>query len=97
MDLFFSEKELDVQKITIEVSNRTSKQYFTVISGWSPELDLKHICRHLKKKLSCGGNVSKHEQHGYIITLTGDQKKSVYDFLIAEKLYRPDEIIFKGL
>jgi translation initiation factor 1 (eIF-1/SUI1) len=47
--------------------------------------------------LSCGGNVSKHEQYGDIITLTGDQKKSVYDFLIAEKLYRPDEIIFKGI
>jgi len=91
------EIQLITQKITIQVQKRNNRQCFTVITGWESDLDLVKICSFLKKKLNCGGNIIKDENHGEVMTLTGDQKKNVYDFLIEQEIYKAEDIILKGI
>ena len=76
---------------------RNGRQCFTIISDIAEYLDLNRICRYLKKKLNCGGNVLKDETIGEIIRLTGDQKQAVIDFFLEQEIYKADEIILKGI
>lgn len=91
------ENQLKNQKVTIQVQKRNGRQCFTIISDIAEDLDLKKICRYLKKTLNCGGNILKDEEMGEIIRLTGDQKQHVIDFFIKEEIYKSDEIILKGI
>jgi translation initiation factor SUI1 len=91
------ESQLTKQKITIHVQKRNNTKYFTIISGWSEEMDIKKICSHLKKNLQCGGHIADDETFGKVMSFTGDHKQKVYDFLISEKICREDDIILKGI
>lgn len=92
------ESELNVEKVVIQVNKRNNRQSYTIITNIAEDLDTKRICKYLKKVLNCGGNVSIDEKtQKEIIRLTGDQKQAVIDFLINEEIYKPDEIIVKGL
>lgn len=96
----FNEREeelINTKKIVIQVQRRNARQCFTIMSDIADDLDLKKICRYLKKTLNCGGNVLKDETHGEIIRLTGDQKQAVIDFLLEQEIYKSDEIIIKGV
>lgn len=91
------EEQLNTKKVVIHVQKRNGRQCFTIISDMAEDLDLKKICRYLKKTLNCGGNVLKDETLGEVIRLTGDQKQSVIDFLINQQIYKADEITLKGI
>jgi translation initiation factor 1 len=90
------ENELNIKKVIIQVQKRNGRQNLTIISDLAEDLDLKKICKYLKKTLNCGGNILKDEQLGEIIRLTGDQKKEVFDFLVREEIYKEADIIVKG-
>jgi translation initiation factor 1 len=83
--------------VTISVQKRNGRQCITTISGLAEDLDLPKIISYLKKKYSCNGSIIKDEQFGEIITLTGDQKENMYNFLIGEEINKKDEIIVKGI
>jgi translation initiation factor SUI1 len=91
------EEQLNTKKVVIHVQKRNGRQCFTVISDIAEDLDLNRICRYLKKKLNCGGNVLKDEKIGEIIRLTGDQKQAVIDFFLEQEIYKADEITLKGI
>ena len=91
------ESQLIKQKITIHVQKRNTSKYFTIISGWPEEFNLKKICSHLKKNLQCGGHIADDETLGKVMSFTGDHKQKVYDFLISEKICSEDDIILKGI
>lgn len=91
------ENQLNNKKVVIHVQKRNARQCFTVISDIAEDLDLKKICRYLKKTLNCGGNILKDQEMGQIIRLTGDQKQAVIDFFLSEQIYKADEIIVKGI
>jgi translation initiation factor 1 len=91
------EEQLNVKKVVIQVQQRNGRQCFTIVSDIAEDLDTKKMCRYLKKTLNCGGNVLIDKELGEIIRLTGDQKNAVIDFFIKEEIYKPDEIILKGI
>lgn len=91
------EEQLNTKKLLSMCEKRNGRQCFTIISDMAEDLDLKKICRYLKKTLNCGGNVLKDETLGEVIRLTGDQKQSVIDFLINQQIYKADEITLKGI
>jgi translation initiation factor 1 len=98
MDLKFDDNDLFSKNIvTISVQKRNGRQCITNISGLAEDLDLPKIISYLKKKYSCNGSIIKDEQFGEIITLTGDQKENIYNFLIGEEINKNDEIIVKGV
>jgi translation initiation factor 1 len=61
------------------------------------DLDLAKIVSYLKKKYNCNGSIIKDDKRGEIITLTGDQKDNVYNFLIDEEINKREDIIVKGV
>ena len=83
--------------VTISVQKRNGRQCITTISGLAEDLDLPKIISYLKKKYNCNGSIIKDEQFGEVITLTGDQKENIYNFLIGEEINKKDEIIVKGI
>lgn len=85
------------KKVIIQVQQRNGRQCFTIISDIAEDLDLKKICRYLKKTLNCGGNILNDPEIGEIIRLTGDQKQAVIDFFIKEEIYKAEDIILKGV
>jgi translation initiation factor 1 len=98
MDLKFDDNDVFSKNIvTISVQKRNGRQCITNISGLAEDLDLPKIISYLKKKYSCNGSIIKDEQFGEIITLTGDQKENIYNFLIGEEINKKDEIIVKGI
>jgi len=91
------ENELKAKKVVIQVQKRNGRQCFTIVSDIAEDLDVKRICRHLKKTLNCGGNVLIDKELGEIMRLTGDQKKEVIDFLLREEIYKEEDIVLKGV
>ena len=83
--------------VTISVQKRNGRQCITTISGLAEDIDLPKIISYLKKKYNCNGSIIKDEQFGEVITLTGDQKENIYNFLIGEEINKKDEIIVKGI
>lgn len=98
MDLNFDDNNVfSENKVTISVQKRNGRQCITNISGMADDLDLKKILSYLKKTYNCNGSIIKDAQFGEVITLTGDQKENVYNFLINEEINKKDEIIVKGV
>ena len=98
MDLNFDDdSSFSKNIVTISVQKRNGRQCITSITGMAEDLDLKKIISYLKKKYNCNGSIIKDEQFGEVITLTGDQKENVYNFLIGEEINKKDEIIIKGV
>jgi translation initiation factor 1 len=98
MDLKFDdESSFSKNTVTISVQKRNGRQCITSIAGMAEDLDLKKILSHFKKTYNCNGSIIKDEQFGEVITLTGDQKEKVYNFLISEEINKKDEIIIKGV
>jgi translation initiation factor 1 len=98
MDLKFDDNDLFSKNIvTISVQKRNGRQCITTISGMAEDLDLKKIISYFKRTYNCNGSIIKDEQFGEVITLTGDQKENIYNFLIGEEINKKDEIIVKGI
>lgn len=91
------ESTLFTDKVTIAVGKRNGKKCITNIIGMADDLDLKKILSYLKKTYNCNGSIVKDETHGEVISLTGDQKENVYNFLVEEKIYKKEDIIVKGV
>ena len=87
------------KKITISVEQRNGKKKITHIIGLSKdkELDLNKILSYLKKKYSCNGHITDDENFGKIISLFGNQKDNVFNFIIENDIEKPENIIIKGV
>jgi translation initiation factor 1 len=51
----------------------------------------------MKKHFNCTGTITDDKEFGEVISLTGDQKENVYNFLIKEEIYKKENIIIKGI
>lgn len=91
------DSELFNSKVTISVEKRGGKKCITNVIGMDEELDLKKILSYLKKKHNCSGSIINDENHGEIISLTGDQKENIYNFFIEQEIYKKEDIIVKGI
>ena len=60
-------------------------------------VDLKKILSYMKKHFNCTGTITVDKEFGEVISLTGDQKEHVYNFLIKEEIYKKENIIIKGI
>jgi hypothetical protein len=51
------------------------------IQGLDDDLDLKKICKALRKNLQCNGAIVKDKEFGDVVQLQGDHRAKVGDFL----------------
>jgi translation initiation factor 1 len=93
----YKEELFPEKEITISVNKRNSKKCKTNIYGWGEEYDLSKICSHFKNTYKCSGAVVENKNYGWVIELTGDNKKNIYEFLINEGICCKENIITKGI
>lgn len=82
--------------VHIRIQARNRKKNILTIQGLDDDLDLKKICRHLRKNLQCNGAIVANEEHGNIIQLQGDHRNSVKAFLIESEICNTDQVIVHG-
>ena len=74
------------QQITVYVDKKKFGKSYTIISGFSKDMDLKPLLKKLKTKFACGGTIRENK-----IELQGDHKKKVKEILVQEG-FNPDLI-----
>ena len=79
------------QKIHIRVQQRNGKKSITTIEGFAEDLDLKRICKDMRKKFNCNGNVIEDDDRGEVIQLQGDQRENVKNWIITEQIIQKNE------
>ena len=84
------------EKVHIRIQSRNRRKCVLTVTGLADDLDLKRMCKYLKKTFKCNGNVVKDEEWGDVIQLQGDHRKEVKDFLISEEIVDKDLIVMHG-
>jgi translation initiation factor 1 len=64
----------------------------TIIQDLDNDLDFHRICKDMRKKFNCNGNVVNDEKMGEIIQLQGDQRDNVKDWLIKNEIVTSREL-----
>ena len=70
-----------VDKIHIRTQQMGSK-WITTVDGLDDDLDQKKIARHMQKELHCSAKVSKTKEGKDVITLQGDQRGVLKEWLV---------------
>ncbi len=77
------------QQITVYIDKKKFGKSYTIISGFSKEIDMKSLLKKLKTKFACGGTIRDNK-----IELQGNHKKKVKDVLVEEG-FNPDMITIR--
>lgn len=80
-----------VAKINIRIQQRNGKKSITTIQGLDADLDVKRICRAMRKEFNCNGNIEEDKDYGTIIQLQGDQRTLVKEWLIRQEILTKEE------
>jgi translation initiation factor 1 len=73
-------------KIHVRVQQRNGRKCITTIQGLDDDLDLKRICKHMKKSFNCNGNLAQDEDMGEIVQLQGDQRQNVRQWILDQEI-----------
>ena len=66
------------------------------VQGLDDDLDLKKICKALRKNLQCNGALVKDKEYGEVIQLQGDHRQKVRDFLVDQEICQKDQVVIHG-
>lgn len=83
-------------KVHIRVQQRNRRKCILTVQGLDDDLDLKKICKALRKNLQCNGNVTKDKEYGDILQLQGDHREAVKQFLIGQEIVMPNQLMVHG-
>jgi translation initiation factor 1 len=78
-------------KIHVRIQQRNGRKCITTIQGLDDDLDLKRICKAMKRAFNCNGSIAEDEDMGEIIQLQGDQRKNVKDWLLEQEIVTKQE------
>jgi translation initiation factor 1 len=79
-----------VDKIHIR-TQQMGKKWITTIDGLDEDLDQKKIAKHLQKDLHCSAKVSQNKDDKDVITLQGDQRALLKDWLVTNEVLTAEE------
>lgn len=79
-------------KLHIRVQKRNGKKCITTISGFEEDLDVKRICKAMRKQFSCNGNVIEDEDEGEVMQLQGDQRENVKEWILDNQVIAKNEV-----
>ena len=81
------------QKLHIRVQQRNGKKSITTVEGFDDDLDVKRICKAMRKMFNCNGNViHDKEKEIDILQLQGDQRDNVKDWILAQQIIPKSEV-----
>ena len=73
-------------KIHIRIQQRNGRKCITTIQGLESDLDLKRICKAMKRAFNCNGSIGEDEEFGEIVQLQGDQRQNVKEWLVEQDI-----------
>ena len=73
-------------KIHIRIQQRNGRKCITTIQGLENDLDLKRICKAMKRAFNCNGSIAEDEEMGEIVQLQGDQRQNVKEWLVEQEI-----------
>lgn len=86
-------------KLHIRVQKRNGRKCITTIEGFEDDLDVKRICKAMRKQFNCNGNVVNDEQHTDVMQLQGDQRENVKQWILDNEVIgrnEADRIVVHG-
>lgn len=86
-------------KLHIRIQKRNGKKCITTVAGFEEDLDVKRICKAMRKQFSCNGNVIDDEENGEVMQLQGDQRDNVKQWLMDNEIFEKndaDRIVVHG-
>lgn len=87
----FSTRALNKPKLHIRVQKRNGKKCITTAQGFEEDLDVKRICKAMRKQFNCNGNVIADEDDGDVIQLQGDQRDNVKQWILDNQVISKNE------
>tara|TARA_B110000908_G_scaffold2569_1_gene3519 strand:+ start:529 stop:822 length:294 start_codon:yes stop_codon:yes gene_type:complete len=83
--------------IHIRIQSRNGRKSISSISGLDKDLDLKKLCKYLKKNFKCNGSVSEDNTYGKVVILQGDHRENIKLFLVNNNICPEAKIIIHGV
>ncbi len=93
--MFTSTNDVEIikSKIHVRIQQRNGKKSITTIEGLDDDLDLKRICKAMRKCFNCNGNVTQtKDEENLIIQLQGDQRENIKNWLIEQEIITKSEV-----
>jgi translation initiation factor 1 len=88
----FSNHILNKPKLHVRIQKRNGKKCITTAQGFEEDLDVKRICKAMRKQFNCNGNVIQDEENGEVLQLQGDQRDNVRQWLIDNEVFNKNEV-----
>jgi len=86
----------DRRTVHISLQRRNNRKCITILQGLSDDLDDLKINKELRKLLNCNSCIKTDEQFGKILQFQGDHRIEIKQFLIAQELCSPGDVIVSG-
>ena len=83
-------------KVHVRIQARNRRKCILTIQGLDDDLDLKKICKYMRRNLQCNGAIVKDDTFGEVIQLQGDHRQAVRDFLVDMKICGKDQLVIHG-
>ena len=83
-------------QVHIRIQQRNGRKVITTVQGLPPKLNLKKVLKYIKKVFACNGSIDEDEEHGKILKLSGDQRKTISEFLAVEEIVPKQAIKVHG-
>ena len=76
----------------VRIQKRNGKKCITTVEGFEEDLDVKRICKAMRKQFSCNGNVVTNEENETdVLQLQGDQRENVRQWLLDNQVIERSE------
>ncbi len=93
--------EQETYKLHLRVQQRNARQRITTLAGLPNTYDFKTLVRSIKKKFCCGGVIiddpgAVDDRFSKVLQFSGDQRKSIAGYLVAQKIAEQRDITIHG-
>ena len=97
-DIDFNNNDInsDINQIHLRVQQRNGRKCITSIQGISEDINHKQLLKTFKRTFNCNGSISKHDEYGKVIQLSGDQRHEIKNFLVSNNIVNIDKIVLHG-
>ena len=89
-------EEIISDQVHIRIQQRNARKCITIVEGLSPDLNLKKILKVMKKAFSCNGAITKNEEYGQVVQMSGDQRENIKGFFISQEIVESENLILHG-
>ncbi len=79
-------------KIHLRIQQRNGRKCVTTVAGLANDLDVKRICKAMRRKFNVNGSVEKDDDGNEILQLQGDQRENVKRWLIKHEIIAKSEV-----